>query len=176
MISTGIIGIGTTSVLASALAEYPTPGITIPPPSNCFVSVLADLETAGPIVPGFLSFSASGLGQGDPAHFSLFGTGIAVAGTCGEFGCHPQNGLVAFMLGTPFEISVDASASANNVGCCDGSSAVQFSIQAYDACGVPQTISVETPDPGTAWLAVAGIAVLCGFCRIQPRSLRSARS
>ena len=181
---TGITGTGGQTVVATALANYNPPGIGSLPASSCIVTASDELITSE-TGNGFLTFSLSGDAESDP---SFYINGIYEGG-CSGFGCNPASGIIPVTLGIPFDISVEAIALYNPVGCCTSSNLIQATIRVYgvvDTCPgalfgpcnvrVDQTISdfVATPEPGAGLLLFFGLAVM-GVCIRALRADDTAR-
>jgi hypothetical protein len=156
---TGITGMGSYGVVATALAYYNPPGIGSLPSSGCLVTASDQLVATGSGT-GFLAFSLMGDAESDP---SFYVNGI-FEGRCSGFGCNPSSGMIPVTLGIPFDISVDAIATYSPVGCCTSSNIIQATIQVYDSGQQLQTISdfvaASVPEPGAGWLALFGLAAL----------------
>jgi hypothetical protein len=163
-VTSGITGLGTTTVVATADAWYS--GNTLPSASDCLVTLSDELIVSGPAgATGYLSISLSGDEEGMVAPFYLNGVS---EGACLPFGCQPVNQTIPITLGVPFTITLEANAAwAPPQQCCFGASDVQATIQAYEVIdSVPfplnQTLSevVLSPEPRTAWLVLPGVLLL----------------
>lgn len=166
-IATGITGLGSDTVVATADAYYS--GNPLPSASDCVVTVWDDLIASGPAgETGFLTISLFGDGENTTA--PVYVNGVAEGG-CGPIGCSPGSMTIPVTLGTPFEISVQANAAwAGAHQCCFGASDVEATLHVYqmiDGFQMYGTVSdvsaaIVTPEPKTVWLALLGLALACG--------------
>jgi hypothetical protein len=165
-IATGITGLGSDTVVATADAYYS--GNPLPSASDCLVTVWDDLIASGPAgEQGFLTISLFGDGENTTAPFYV--NGVAEGG-CGPIGCSPGNMTIPVTLGTPFEIRLEANAAwAGAHQCCFGASDLEATLQVYQVVDgfqfygtVSDVGAVATPEPKTVWLALLGLAITCG--------------
>jgi hypothetical protein len=129
-------GGGSMSIVSTALAVYLSPSGIGSGPSTCTVTVTADLETAGPVRPGFLQFSLFGLGEPDGpsgGYASFFVNGTQYGSCTAGHACTPFSDTIPFTLGTPFEITTSAFGSALILNSdTSGAGLIQATISAYE--------------------------------------------
>ena len=128
--------------------------------------------TLGPVRDGFIEIT--GTGSGD------FGGGTVSIGAytfgCGSSGCSPSGYIsgvpLSFTLGVPFQVSIDAYASALG----SGSGAIQFQFSVFEkvdfgAFKLPgasvDVFDPQVPEPATLLLCGGGLALLLVGGRIR---------
>jgi hypothetical protein len=162
-ITSGITGLGSTTIVATADAWYS--GNPLPAASNCQVTFSDELIADGPVGDtGFLSISLFGNSEGMVAPFYINGVS---GGACLPVGCQPVTETIPITLGVPFTISLEANAAWSPPNhCCFGASDLQVSIQAYEIVNefpfpLNQTLSeVVSPEPASAWLLLPGLLLM----------------
>src|SRR5580704_5248126 len=172
MFATGFVGgDGSTSAVATAITNF---GLVIGS-ATCTVTVTAELQTLGPVRPGFLEFSLSGGADGSSgASYGdafLVGSGYGVCGdqclAFGEHGFAIDSNVIPFTLGVPFEMQAKAWASDGPT--FFGGGAIQATFHIYDSSG-DAAIFVFVPEPGTLPLSLLGFAssviLLCAKGRL----------
>lgn len=165
-----IDGFGTNIVSGSAIAYYI--GSIAGDPLSISGSATATATTLGPVRDGFLEITGSGSGD--------FGGGTVSIGAysfaCDIYSCSPSANLngsaLPFTLGVPFQVSIDAYASAFG----PGSGAIQFQFSVFEkvdfgpftfAGASVEVLDPQVPEPATILLCGGGLALLLAGRRIR---------
>lgn len=161
-------GDGSAQAVATANAGFQS---SFESPKTCISRVTAELLTPGPTRDGFLGISLSGSADGNYGpFFDSFKINGDWLGSCGPIGCIFP-GQIPFVLGVPFEMTVEAEA---NITAPDkeGESLIQATIHVFELVPslpgstflVPRDVPIfVAPEPASWLLTVAGLLGLVGW-------------